>query len=129
MVQNKRSGGLMGALRRMVGSTAERDDEDLRRLAEAHGARPVGDCVDRERVSLLGTIRSVASAPPDQAPRLEAEFEDGSGRVTLIFMGRRSITGIKAGSVLRVEGRLSCHRGQRKIFNPRYELTHVPGID
>ncbi|WP_432557483.1 OB-fold nucleic acid binding domain-containing protein [Granulicoccus sp. GXG6511] len=129
MGESKRPGGFMGALRRMVSSTAERDAEDMRRLAEEQGARPVDECVDRERVSLVGTIRSVTIPPPEEPPRLEAEFDDGSGQVKLIFMGRRSISGIQAGSILRIEGRLSCQRGQRKMFNPRYELTHVPGID
>lgn len=118
----------MGALRRMVGSTAEREAEDLQRLAKEHGARLVVDCVDRERVSLVGTIRSVTIPPSHEPPRLEAEFDDGSGEVRLVFMGRRSISGIQAGSVLRIEGRLSCHRGERTMFNPGYELSYVPGV-
>lgn len=128
MGDNKhRPGGLLGALRRLVISNAERESEDLRRQAEEHGARPVDECADREHVLLHGTIRSVMIAPTDEPPRLEAEFDDGSGNVQLIWMGRRSIAGVKAGSVLRVEGRISCHRGARKMYNPRYELTHVPG--
>lgn len=129
MEENKhRPGGLMGALRRLVSSNAERESDELRRQAEEQGARPVDKCVDREHVLLRGTIRSVTIAPTDEPPRLEAEFDDGSGTVRLIWMGRRSISGLKAGSILRVEGRLSCQRGERKMYNPRYELTHVPGV-
>lgn len=119
-----RNRGLLGALRRMVGSAAEFEE----RLTVTEGTSPVGQCTDRERVVLHGTIRSLTSAPAGEPPRLEAEFDDGSGLVRLIWMGRRAIAGIVEGSTLRVEGRLSCQHGERKIYNPRYQLTRVPGL-
>ena len=54
---------------------------------------------------------------------LEAEFNDGSGTVTLIWMGRRSIPGITAGRELTVSGRVSYVDGQRRLYNPLYELV------
>lgn len=126
--QKQRSGGLMRALKRMVSSNAELESEELRRDAEREGARQVQSCGDRERVVLRGTIRAVTIPPLDEPPRLEAEFDDGSGVVTLIWMGRRQISGIQPGTKLRVEGRISCQRRGRKMFNPRYELSHVPGV-
>ena len=122
---SRRPGGLIGALRRMVSSPAERDADD--RQAQ-EGTRLVGDCADRERVAFYGTIHNVASAPSDQPPRLEADFDDGSGHVLLIWMGRCTIAGITAGVRLRIEGRLSCQGSKRTIYNPRYELIHVPGV-
>lgn len=122
-----RQGGLIRALRRLVSTNEALESEDLRREAERLGARQVSDCADRERVVLRGTIRTITIAPADEAPRLEAEFDDGSGRVTLIWIGRRAIAGIQPGSVLRIEGRLSCQKGQRRMYNPYYELSRVPG--
>ncbi|MDO5501025.1 MAG: OB-fold nucleic acid binding domain-containing protein [Propionibacteriaceae bacterium] len=121
-----RQGGLLGALRRMMSSTAERDADALRRQAEAIGARRIADCTDRDIVLLRGTIKSATTAPAEQPPRLEAHLDDGSGVVTLIWMGRRTISGIRPGAILRVEGRLSNDRGERRIYNPRYELIRVP---
>lgn len=128
MTEEKKSGGFLRALKRMVSSTAELDSEDLRREAEREGAQPVASCTDREKVILRGTIRAVTHPPQDEPPRLEAEFDDGSGVVTLIWMGRREISGVQAGTILRVEGRISCQRDRRRMYNPRYELTHVPGV-
>lgn len=128
MTEDKKSGGLLRALKRMVSSTAELESEELRRDAEREGARPVAGCSDREMVVLRGTIRAVTHPPQHEAPRLEAEFDDGSGVVTLIWMGRREISGVQAGSILRVEGRISCQKDRRTIYNPRYELSHVPGV-
>lgn len=128
MTEEKKSGGFLRALKRMVSSTAELESEDLRREAEREGARQVVSCADREKVVLRGTIRAVTHPPLDEAPRLEAEFDDGSGVVTLIWMGRREISGVQAGSILKIEGRISCHKDRRTMYNPRYELTHVPGV-
>lgn len=116
----------MRALRRLVSSNAELESEDLRREAERLGARQVAHCRDRERVVLRGTIRSVTMGTSDQPPRLEADFDDGSGRVRLIWMGRRRIAGIEEGASVRVEGRLSCYKYGRTMYNPYYELASVP---
>lgn len=120
--------GLFGALRRMVSSNTELDAADLRREAELEGADTIAGCTGRQRVVLRGTIRTVTLPAESEYPRLEAEFEDGSGTLTLVWMGRRVVRGITAGTVLRVAGRLSTHRGRPALYNPSYELVRVPGI-
>ena len=42
--------------------------------------------------------------------------------MTLVWLGRRKIAGIKPGASLVAHGRVSCQDGRRIIFNPRYEL-------
>ena len=59
-------------------------------------------------------------------PALEVELRDGSGAVTLVWLGRRQIPGIDPGRSLKVSGRISCHEGRRLIYNPRYELLAAP---
>lgn len=115
----------MRALRRLMSSNEELESEDLRREADRLGARQVADCQDRERVVLRGTVRSVTVGTSEEPPRLEADLDDGSGRVRLIWMGRRRIAGIEAGAILRVEGRLSSRKAERTMYNPYYELTSV----
>ena len=123
-----RNGGLFGALRRMVGTNAELESEDLRREAERAGADTVATCAGRQRVVLQGIIRTVTLPPRSEAPRMEAEFDDGSGTITLVWLGRREVPGILAGTVLRVAGRLSVQRGGFVLYNPKYELVQVPGV-
>ena len=60
--------------------------------------------------------------PRAGAPSLEATLYDGSGLLTLVWLGRRKIAGIKPGVGLKASGRVSCQDGQRIMFNPRYEL-------
>ena len=57
---------------------------------------------------------------------MEVELRDGSGAVTLVWLGRRQIPGIDPGRTLKVWGRISCHEGHRLIYNPRYELMEAP---
>ncbi|MFP5417206.1 MAG: OB-fold nucleic acid binding domain-containing protein [Actinomycetes bacterium] len=109
---------LRGALR----SNEELTFADRHKLAEASGADTVAACVDRTRVTLRGTIDVLTVRPRGATPWLEAELSDGTGRVTLIWMGRREIPGVVAGREMLVEGRISVADGLRRIYNPRYEL-------
>ena len=77
---------------------------------------------DRTRVTLSGTLRTVTLRPRGGVPALEAELFDGSGAITLIWLGRRQITGIGPGRQLEVEGRIGVQDGVRVMYNPRYEL-------
>nr|MDT0664476.1 OB-fold nucleic acid binding domain-containing protein [Micromonospora sp. DSM 115978] len=60
------------------------------------------------------------------APSLEADIYDGSGTVTLVFLGRKYIPGIEAGRSLKASGRVTVQDRRTTIFNPRYELL-APG--
>ena len=53
---------------------------------------------------------------------MEADLWDGTGNVTLIWLGRRDIAGIQPGRRMIVHGRIATVRGDRTIYNPRYEL-------
>ncbi len=110
------------AMRRLGASNAELAAKELQRVAESSGASRVGNLCDRERVRLRGTITVLTIKPRSGTPWLEAEFSDGSGAVTLIWMGRREIAGVTAGRELIVTGRVSCVDGSRRIYNPYYEL-------
>lgn len=117
---------LQRALRRLATSNAELESEELQRNVEHEGAIPIGTCEDRQQVSLTGTIASITLSPRAGHPALEVELRDGSGVVTLVWLGRRQIPGIDAGRTLKVWGRISCHEGRRLLYNPRYELLPTP---
>ena len=117
---------LQRALRRMTSSTAELESEDLQRSVREEGSVPIQNCEDRQRVQLTGTVSTVTINPRAGHPALEVELRDGSGAVTLVWLGRRQIPGIDCGRALKVWGRISCHGGRRLVYNPRYELMQTP---
>lgn len=118
MAENK----LVRALKRLGASNAELESEERQRVAVSAGANKVGECHDRQSARLRGTITVLTMKPRAGMPWLEAEFSDGSGAITLIWMGRREIPGITAGRELIVSGRVSYVDGRRRLFNPYYEL-------
>ena len=117
---------LQRALRRMTSSNAELESEDLQRSVRQEGSVPIQNCEDRQRVQLTGTVSTVTINPRAGHPALEVELRDGSGAVTLVWLGRRQIPGIDCGQTLKVWGRISCHEGRRLVYNPRYELMQTP---
>lgn len=117
---------LARALRRLGSSNAELESEDLQRHVREEGAVPIRTCEDRQQVSLTGTISTVTIHPRGGHPALEVELRDGSGAVTLVWLGRRQIPGIDPGRTIKISGRISCHEGRRLVYNPRYELLHTP---
>jgi RecG-like helicase len=117
---------LQRAMRRFASSNAELESEDLQRKVREEGAVPIQNCEDRQRVQLTGTVSTVTITPRAGHPALEVELRDGSGAVTLVWLGRRQIPGIDPGRTLKIWGRISCHEGKRLIYNPRYELMEAP---
>jgi len=117
-----------GRLRRSLSSWANSANQEAKDLRDAYATKDVitiASSPDRQVVRLRGTLRTVTLRPRGGVPALEAELFDGSGVITLIWLGRRRIAGIKPGTSLQVQGRIGDHDGVRAMFNPRYEL--IPG--
>lgn len=114
-----------GRLRRSLSRWASATDMEAKQLqsdAARAGCCSVADARDRERVELQGSLRTVTLRPRGGVPALEAELYDGSGVITLIWLGRRRIAGIEPGRAMKVHGRIGEHDQMRVMFNPRYEL-------
>ncbi len=94
----------------------------LQTEAERAGCVSVSCASPRERVELQGSLKTVTLRPRGGVPALEAELYDGSGTITIVWLGRRRIAGIAPGRRIRVQGRVALHEGHRVLFNPRYEL-------
>ena len=86
------------------------------------GATAVVDCCKGEPVTVAGTLRAVTLRPRAGVPTLEAELYDGTGSLTLIWLGRRRIGGIECGRSLVARGRLTTHDGRPTLYNAEYEL-------
>jgi hypothetical protein len=121
-----KEGMLARAWRRLGSSNEELESEELQRNVRDEGAVPIRTCEDRQQVSLTGAISTVTIHPRGGHPALEVELRDGSGAVTLVWLGRRQIPGIDPGRTIKIWGRISCHDGRRLVYNPRYELLPTP---
>ena len=117
---------LQRVIHRLATSDAELESEEMQRAVEAESAVPIRTCEDRQLVRLRGTVSNVTIHPRGGHPALEVELRDGSGAARLVWLGRREIAGIEPGRTLSVEGRVSCRRGERLMYNPRYELLDGP---
>ncbi|KPM55519.1 DNA-binding protein [Frankia sp. CcI49] len=110
---------------RLTADNQELEDEDLQRASVAAGAEPMLACRDREEACVAGSIRSVTVRARSGGPSLEVDLYDGSGTVTLVFLGRKHIAGIEAGRSVKASGRVVVRDERTTIFNPRYELLPV----
>jgi hypothetical protein len=114
-----------GRLRKSLSKWASSADMEARELKEGAakaGCCPIAEADDRQRVELQGSIRTVTLRPRGGVPALEAELYDGSGLLTLVWLGRRRIAGIEPGCQIKVTGRVGVQDRMRVMFNPRYEL-------
>jgi hypothetical protein len=120
-------GRLRRAIHRLTADEHEVMSEDLRSEVTAAGAEPVSACQIGEPVCVAGTLRQVVLRPLAGVPTLEAELYDGTGTVTLVWLGRRRIRGLDPGRSLIARGRLTQRDGKPTVFNPSYELRAARG--
>lgn len=114
--------GLRDMLHRLASSPAELDAAELLEQTQEVGGTPIGDCLDRQRAKIVGTVHTVTLRPRAGVPALQAELWDGSATLNVVWLGRRQIGGIEPGRQLMVEGLVQVDDGVRLMFNPRYEL-------
>lgn len=109
-------------------------------VAQLHFAtRSISDLPARGRAACQGFIESVTIVPVQEAPSFSAIVtdidkhslavgaagpKDGArrDRVRLVWLGRRRVPGIEAGTQLRFEGMVAERDGMPTMFNPRYEI-------
>jgi hypothetical protein len=115
------------ALLRLTTDEEEIDSAELRSETTTAGATAVNQCSVGMPVCIAGTLRAVVLRPLAGVPTLEAELYDGTGTVTLVWLGRRRIRGIDPGRTLVAKGRLTRREGRPTLFNPEYELRAVGG--
>jgi len=115
-------------LRRLAAGRDVLHAADLQAELTEISVSPICDCADREFADLAGTLRAVTLRPRGSSLTMEADLWDGTGSVTLIWLGRRDIPGIQPGRRLIVRGRITRIHGERAIYNPVYQLR-PPGAD
>jgi hypothetical protein len=76
--------------------------------------------VPRTRTIVVGRVTSVATHLRPWV-RFQAVVEDGTGSLTLRFVGRRQIPGMVPGAPVRIEGTPMLERDGLVILNPLYQ--------
>lgn len=86
------------------------------------GCSLIKDVRWREPVRVVGRVRSLRVQPRANVPTLECTLVDESGGITVVFLGRRSVPGVRLGTRMQVEGRAGSHHGKLAVLNPDYTL-------
>lgn len=113
---------LAARLRDLFASTEAHDDEAARQEVDRLGCVRIENLVDRRSSRATGVVTSLLLPPSGAGVRLEAELYDGTGTLTLVWLGRRSIEGIAPGVHLVVEGTVTSGGTSRTLFNPAYRI-------
>jgi len=92
------------------------------------GSTPIDRIDPRERIKAAGVIRNIRIDPREGSGSVEVTIFDGTGEIIAKWLGRRTLSGIKLGEGLVIEG--IAGKGNDEdlvVLNPEYEL--VPGPD
>jgi hypothetical protein len=114
-------GGFMSRTREQI-SPDQQEPAEAKIEIDDDACCLIKDQPDRCMANLHGTLRSVSQRPIDGVSALEAQLDDGTEPLTLIWLGREVIEGIEAGRTLTVHGRVGRRGEERVLYNPRYEL-------
>lgn len=107
-------------IRRVFATPEQREAGVLGERTRRSGAETIAGAEPRSRVRVRGVVTAVTSAP--RTGWLEAELDDGTGTLTLVWMSRRRLEVIQPGVDLLVSGRLAGDDGRKVIHNPDYEV-------
>jgi hypothetical protein len=101
--------------------------ENLRRWAETiSGTTPIAEASEQRRHKVAGVVQNIRIDPRQGSGCIEATMIDGSGEIVAKWLGRQSMSGIRLGVGLVMEGVVGVRFDDEKvILNPEYQL--VPG--
>ncbi len=122
MTETRPTSWLSRTLHRLTADDRTIDAQELQSDVASAGCEPVSACQKGKVVAVTGRLTSVVYTPRETVPTLEAVLFDGSGSVTLVWLGRRRIPGIEPGRTLTARGRFASFEGRQVIYNPWYEL-------
>jgi len=90
-------------------------------------ARKISDALPRGRVVVSGVIETTGLNVDYGTASFECTLDDGTGRIVLVFLGRRSVAGISVGSRCTVEGTAKMDSGRLVVWNPLYRIEPADG--
>ncbi|HEX6786728.1 MAG TPA: amino acid permease, partial [Acidimicrobiales bacterium] len=108
------------------GQGAERRGAATLPVPQVAGSTPIAEVEARRKAQVTGRVVAVRVQPWGGAATLEATLSDGTGQVTIVFLGRRHVGGVKPGALMTAEGVLSTHGNRVAMLNPVYEFLVQP---
>jgi RecG-like helicase len=93
------------------------------------GQTPILEASHRQRVTVAGRVHSMRVQPRAGVATLECTVNDGSGSMTIVFLGRREVPGLHSGARVIAEGVVGEHHGRLAMLNPRLELVAEPSVE
>ncbi len=121
----------VGFLNRLVEKLARHPEdiraENLRQWIETlPDITPLSAATSRKRYRVAGVIQNIRIDPRAGSGSIEATIIDGTGQMVARWLGRHTISGIRLGMGLIIEGIPGEQTsGELMVLNPEYEL--VPG--
>jgi hypothetical protein len=82
----------------------------------------IADVQPRQRLAVCGEVTRMVYRRSDVVPSLAVGVNDGSGTITAVFMGRRSLGGVAMGRRIVVEGVAIPAGDHLEVLNPLYTL-------
>jgi hypothetical protein len=92
------------------------------RASSAPEVSAIADARARVPGRFEGDVRRIRIHSLASTPTLELQLDDGSGRISALFMGRRGISGIECGRRLAIEGTPVAGERGLTLYNPAYDL-------
>ena len=86
---------------------------------------PIIEARWRDQVRVAGEVRSVRIVSQHDSPTLELVLVDGTGALSIVFLGRRQIAGVEVGTRLEASGTVGVFRNRLAMLNPTYKLLGV----
>ena len=119
--------GLFDPFRRFFRRMSESDElryaEEIEKWSGSiPGTVRIREAPLRDRAKLAGVVRRITVRPLEGHESLEALLYDGTGEVTVVWMGRRTIPGLDLGTRVVVDGLIAEQRGERRVVNPSFEF-------
>jgi RecG-like helicase len=95
---------------------------ELSEQAEIRGSTLIEEIDRGKPIQVTGVVKSATVRPNTQVPTYEVEVFDGSGSLTVIWQGRKHVTGVEPGTRIEVEGRITFISGKPCLHNPVYKI-------
>jgi amino acid transporter len=99
---------------------------DVPQALAVDGATPIAEASFRNVVCVAGRVRSIRVQPRSGVATLECTLSDHTGRIQVVFLGRRHVAGVEQGTLIKVTGMVGQRSGRLEMLNPDYQLLNDP---
>jgi RecG-like helicase len=114
--------GVRSAFKKLTTPVEELDRARRQQGTAMLGVTPLDQVRPRSIERVAGEVSSVRIVPRSGAPSLEVSIDDGNGRATAVFFGRKHVSGLSPGRTVVFEGRVQQSAHRVILYNPAYEL-------